>query len=243
MQVFQWFSNNAGFFQAIGALATAVSIVWLVKQAITNRKTYNYNSEWQEKNKAVELAHFYQHNILDKIGYIEFVMKNTKVLEDVAKIGDFNEFTASELHRKTGNQQFDKEITAKISAEENNEVFISANLMFKDRDISNLLGLDSPELLKGGFFSDVSSLLNSMEYFSMCFITGVADETVVYQSLHQSFFKCVRMLYWAIARLNTNPKDKYYSYLAQLYSKWSARDAEKERQQNSVVNDYEAIKK
>ena len=237
------FNYIIGIFQAVGSVAVAASIFWLIKQTRTLSKTYRYNSEWKEKNKAAELSKFYQYNILDKISYIEFVMNRTGALKDVAKIREFNEFTATELQRISGSQTIYDDIIKKITLDKNNDVFILANQLYKDKDISSLLDSLSPELLKNRFFSDLSSLLNSMEYFSMCFTTGIADETVVYQSLHQSFLKCVRMLYWAIAASNKNPKDKLYTHLSALYLKWSYRDAEKERQQNAVISVVETIKK
>lgn len=72
----------------------------------------------------------------------------------------------------------------------------------------------------------VSDTLNSLEYFAMNFESGVADHTVVYQSLHQSYITLVQVLYIYIARQNILEKDKYYTNVIALYKKWVERDRE-----------------
>lgn len=93
----------------------------------------------------------------------------------------------------------------------------------------------------------VDHLLNSLEYFAMYFNTGVADEEVVYQSLHQTYLKIVRAMYFVIAQRNDSPKDMYYTNIINLYIKWSERDKkmkEKVQKQNlKVVQKARKIKK
>jgi len=68
--------------------------------------------------------------------------------------------------------------------------------------------------------------LNKLEWFSMAFTTGLADETVVYQSLHQSFLNVVKLLYFKIASCNENIYDKYYVNTIGLFHIWSSRQQE-----------------
>jgi len=86
---------------------------------------------------------------------------------------------------------------------------------------------------KDDFIHLIGSVLNTLEYFCMYFNTGVADECVVYQSLHQSFLGDVKLLYFAIAIKNVNGKDKYYTNIIELYNNWSQRDSE---QQEKEIN-------
>lgn len=69
----------------------------------------------------------------------------------------------------------------------------------------------------------INDVLNQLEYFCMNFNSGIADEETVYQSLHQTFFKIVRLLYFKIAKLNISGKDKYYTNIIKLHNKWSKR--------------------
>ena len=81
----------------------------------------------------------------------------------------------------------------------------------------------------------------------MCFTSGVADETIVYQSLHQTFFSTIKMLYYKIAVQNNVTKDKYYTHTIKLYKQWRDRDKQNERQQaaaeEQMTTVHTAIKK
>ena len=67
-------------------------------------------------------------------------------------------------------------------------------------------------------------LLNKLEYFCICFNSGIADEDTVYQSLHNAFFSCVHMLYIPCFYNNTSESDRLFSNVSSLYLKWKARN-------------------
>lgn len=77
--------------------------------------------------------------------------------------------------------------------------------------------------VKQEFENQKNDLLNILEYFCMYLNTGVADEKVIYQSLHQSFLAVVKVCYYDIAVLNETGKDKYYTNIIELYSHWNNR--------------------
>lgn len=79
------------------------------------------------------------------------------------------------------------------------------------------------ERYRNKFFKTVTETLNNLEYFSMSFNTGVADDEVVYQSLHQSFLKMIKMMYFYIAFQNVDGKDKYYTNIIDLFNRWRDR--------------------
>lgn len=74
---------------------------------------------------------------------------------------------------------------------------------------------------KNIYLDILEKTLNSLEYFCMYFNNGIAEEEVVYQSLHQSFLSMVKMLYFRIAYQNENGKDKYYTNIIELYNNWA----------------------
>lgn len=67
---------------------------------------------------------------------------------------------------------------------------------------------------------EVSGVLNNIEYFAMNFAHGVADDSVVYRSLHQSYINIMQLLYFNISNLNNSSSDKYYLNAIELYNKW-----------------------
>ena len=74
------------------------------------------------------------------------------------------------------------------------------------------------------FDSTNVSVLNQLEAFAMSINTELADENIVYKSLHQVFLNCVMLEYPIICKLNESSKaDKYYSYTIELYNRWNKR--------------------
>lgn len=68
------------------------------------------------------------------------------------------------------------------------------------------------------------SILNDLEAFCMAFVHNIADDRVVYRSLHQSFFEIIQIYYYKIASRNISEKDCYYTNIISLYSKWKTVD-------------------
>lgn len=65
-------------------------------------------------------------------------------------------------------------------------------------------------------------LLNKFEWLAMHFNTGIAEDDVVFQSLHQLFLKTVAQLYFRIVAHNVGDKiDKYYTNIIELYVSWN----------------------
>ncbi len=89
--------------------------------------------------------------------------------------------------------------------------------------------------------------MNLLEYFCMNFKNGIADEETVYQSLHQTFLSCIKLLYIWIAEINISGKDKYYTNIIWLFNKWSDRYNEKCRieteLQNETIHNKRSLKK
>lgn len=79
-------------------------------------------------------------------------------------------------------------------------------------------------------------ILNNLEYFSMAFTHNTADESVVYQSLHQSYFEVIHTLYYFIANGNISSTDKYYTNVIKLYKTWKKRNLEQEKKRKVLSN-------
>lgn len=79
-------------------------------------------------------------------------------------------------------------------------------------------------MLIGYFHANVSTLLNKLEAFALHLNTNLADEEILYPSLHQTYLKIVKYLYPHICCLNSkNTADKYYTNIIELYNKWRDR--------------------
>lgn len=141
-----------------------------------------------------------------------------------------NDMNKDEFNKNLDDLLFTKisstEIESVMSTEEEIAGTISDEEIKKRKKIINSLKKKQmyQELYCQNIYLDIlEKTLNSLEYFCMYFNSGIADEEVVYQSLHQSFLSMVKMLYFRIAYQNENGKDKYYTNIIELYNKWSYR--------------------
>ncbi|MGP1429488.1 MAG: hypothetical protein ACTTJX_04545 [Fusobacterium sp.] len=99
----------------------------------------------------------------------------------------------------------------------------------------------------GSMFNDIylvfTDNLNRLEYFSMNFIADIADDNIVYYSLHQVFLSYVEICYFHIAEMNSKgAKDKYYTNMIELYKKWKKRyleAVEKENKAKETINNVD----
>lgn len=111
-----------------------------------------------------------------------------------------------------------------------------ATSTFKQEDVKYQVALLRyyTDLQVGDFNRVLNELLNKLEYFCMYFNTGVADDEVVYQSLHQSFLSTVQLMYFFIADKNEYSRDKYYINIIILYNKWAQMQMDKKREEEEI---------
>ena len=104
-----------------------------------------------------------------------------------------------------------------------------------DQDTEKIV-VKNESFLMNDFFQELSDMLNQLEWFSMSCRYGLADEKIIYQSLHQAFLETVRVLYPFISKSNIDNEDKFYTNIIWLQDKWNKRrtkirkKAEKRRQ-------------
>lgn len=249
----------------IGNIATTITIIFLTLEYFINRRAYRYNREWQEKNKAAELAALYKNEILDYNSFISRLFQSLGIIGLLRSVysSELKLFTKSELESMLSRDDIAL-IHKKLMDPKNYTYYLeNQNIIPLKSELRYLLSeeqirqqaRDDTEkadqikslIMVQQYAKVVDHLLNSLEYFAMYFNTGVADEEVVYQSLHQTYLKIVRAMYFVIAQRNDSPKDMYYTNIINLYIKWSERDKkmkEKVQKQNlKVVQKARKIKK
>ena len=245
----------------IELVLTVGSLLFLARQTLLLRKTYQYNCDWQEKEKAIVLAKYYKDEILPGVNYISSVFKETGIMSCLGGIHPDNivSFNQSELFRLT-NRDIKEQIQSRWRDPQNLRVLLNERDLYQQISKKPLRTLNPnliamcyaefrgekdedgnavvvPDEIKSKLLSDlwvefyiiVSATLNSLELFSMNFITGVADGDVVFQSLHQTFLVLVQILYYDIAIQNTNEKDTYYTNVIELYKLWLDKDKKNEQ--------------
>lgn len=96
--------------------------------------------------------------------------------------------------------------------------------------ILNLETEDNVVLLKAFMREIVTKIQNNIEFFAMGFHHNVADETVVFHSLHQSYIGIMDLIYYHVALDNDSEfvSEKLFTNAIGLYNDWKER-ADKEK--------------
>lgn len=219
--------------QIISSIFVISGVVIAIWQYYLSCMDSNRNIDVICVQKAIDLSEYYKDNILAYIAAMEYIFDNSGISEIFSKIDKSNieHFDQKELFFYIKDEDRDKlkkiQNTVKFS-----EVIANANAIYN-------LGLND-ELIKlcrkhdctkfeqkqiSTFLGKlITKILNNMEYFSMHFTHNVADETVVYKSLHQTYIKLVKMLYYHIAIKNPlSTTTKYFTNIIELYKIWNDR--------------------
>ena len=154
--------------------------------------------------KAIDLSEYYKDNILAYMAPLRYIFDNSGISEILSniKVTQIEHFDEKEL------QGFLNEDLIKIYQNKKKN--------------TDLTPIDS-EVLSTFLGKLITRVLNNMEYFSLHFTHNVADESVVYKSLHQTYIKLVQMLYYNIANANPLSPIKFYTNTIELYELWNTR--------------------
>ncbi len=222
----------AAFCVVIGAL---VGIWQYVLTARAERNKLNADCI----QKAVDLASYYKDSILSKYKPIVYVFKETGLLDilhtvKTENIKNFDELELnsilSEHQRKAINTIIgsDKFIQAVLQAEQIFDMDLKLDrntTLTRDHTQKTVtVAIDRNAVVQKFMSNTVTEVLNNLEFFCMHFTHKTADESVVYQSLHQTFLNIVYVLYYNIAVANKVNESKYYTNIIELYDIWNKRN-------------------
>lgn len=204
--------------------------------------------ERESIQKAIDLSGYYKDYILGNWMLIKRVYEETGIADILNNIrySDIEHFDQFELETVLPAAKA-KEIREITETEKFIEVLSAVSLVMNFSDHRFSKDLEIPENaetkenikkrvnvgvdvkgLKYEFRVALSTVLNNMEYFSMHFTHKVADESVVYQSLHVTFIEIVHLLYFDISSNNSRSSEKkFYTNTIELYNIWKKK-AEKQ---------------
>lgn len=207
-------------------------------------KAYRHQKERARKEAACQLARIYADEILLQYQIVSSFFGRSKLLEFIKAtfpMDEFSSFTLQEMLELALRAHITvNDLTAKMEDFDPLcilDVMARATTSVHDRDalyatyseIDESSGVRIPKnsvFLRFQFGDTISHLLNTLEWFSMNCRYGLADEEVLYQSIHQTFLSTVWMLYYYISKNNTKNEDKFYTNTIWLFQKWKARLSE-----------------
>lgn len=202
---------------------------------------YFHQKNRSKKDAACKLAEHYANVILDEHSFISNVYRMTGLdsyIKNVIDINSMHDFDKVELHGILKDKEYNAdEFMRKIhdidpsiimqcrmlrcrTTEERHSVL--SGFTFKDPETGENK-IQNGAYLRLDLQQDISDLLNRLEYFSMNCRYGLADEEILYQSLHQTFISLVWILYPTISNRNVSNEDKLYTNVIWLFTKWRER--------------------
>lgn len=237
-------------------VVTIVVGIFSIISVIIAYLSFIYGKKRKRKEIAIALADEYRKKILPMIDFFEKGMQQSLFKSACVSLIPTNrmeKFNMQELKEIVGDENI-KRLKDLMQIDAKNIIFAK---IFSTANASEILSLFSllSELkndkakyknitvaLQQEFESNISSLLNTLEWFCMNFNSGIADENIVYQSLHQTFISTVQSLYYFICIQNKEKNSqKYFTNIIKLYNTWNTRNLKITEKEKKWKQNYNKI--
>nr|DAQ34346.1 MAG TPA: hypothetical protein [Caudoviricetes sp.] len=235
----------------VGLILGAVIGVW---QYYLSTKSEIIKQKTEAVQKSIDLAEYYRANILDLYEALNYVYQETGMNKIIKSINPdkMKEFDEAELFNNLAPQQIEEIRNINRSTDLINALMkmemvfgvdlgIKSHMRMKKNGEDEEIQINTSAVLRRYGNCIVSEVLNRLEYFAMHFEHNTADETVVYQSLHQTYINLIQLLYFEISCKNSKGHKKYYTNVIGLYNKWFERY--KNKRTNSTIKDRQSVTK
>ena len=229
----------SGLFNILASITTFIGIIYAFLQYKEIKNQNKKDIQILKIKKAVELSEYYKDNILTYSKAISFILKQCKlysIIKQAKTIISFDEIEYTEEQLKS--------IKTILDSKEFKDAVENADIIFNLKLYKVLINQEGrntvdKDILVNDFYTNILSVVvNNLEYFSMNFTHGLADSTVAYESLSQSFIDIVEMLYYHISQFNKpDVVDPYFRNISELYKIW------KNQQNNHKKNKQETFRK
>ena len=205
---------------------TWITLVGLFFTAIWSMHQYIKSKLSKQQEKASQIATDFADNLIEKMGLISKTLLKNSYIQKVTSIFDnhpecLSQFTTFEI----------EDILVAENEDEDVDVFKN----FKDilcsedtqKEYQNFLNEKYSEKEQEKFNSKfpvlVESTLNHLEAICITITSQAAGSEFIYDSLHQTILKTIKILAVLIAANNNNNVDKYFTNIIQVYNMWNKR--------------------
>lgn len=231
-------------------------------------QAYFHQKERAKKDAACDLARYYAHDIIQRYDLVCYTFNSSKKEKRIKELFPYDclkEFSYKEMENILTEQGHDPiQIVQELdwidpviiyqgivqyasNIEERHAISDECIKTKEDSSGKSTVEIIHPERLILTFHHEVVMLLNDLEWFAMSCRYGLADEEMLYQSLHLTFLSSVWLLYHYICRNNHENKDKLFTNVIWLFNTWAdrLREIEKEAQEQSekISHEIEAREK
>lgn len=239
--------------QIVSSIFVVGGVVIAVWQYYLTSQSAKTTLQVTQVQRAIDLSEYYKDNILKYTPAIYYIFDTTGITEilDVIMTKDIKDFDVHELNKMFTPMQIER-----LKTIQNSDIFFKA--IMEANDIYHLdfkfhmqtieqeecgakiqrVVINKNAIVVAYISNLVNRVLNNLEYFALHFRHQTADESVVYQSLHQSFLGLIPYLYYYIAKQNNDSTSKLYTNVIWLYLKWKNKkenqDADRSEKSFSV---------
>lgn len=236
--------NVNNLIQIIVGVSVVLGAVIAIWQYVLTARCERAKIKNDRIQKAIDLAEYYKDNILSELSALIFVFDSTGIRQILLNIKpsqmkDFDNVELQECLDKNNIEQ----IKNLMSSEQMAKTILVADRIYglklelnnyirttKDDEGKIKIVIDTAPIHRRFMSQIINKILNNMEYFAMNFSHGLADESVVYQSLHQTYIEAVQLLYYNIAINNKPDGMQFYTNAVSLYKKWYEKNMRKREQ-------------
>lgn len=251
--------RTAQYALAANVAQFAINFILLIVTAVSVYfafRAYHHQKERAKKDAACELARYYAHDIIQRYDFVSYTFQHSKKEERIKELFPYDrlkEFDYKEMTNILAEQGLDPMETLRElnridpqviyqgmirnahSVEERHSLSDEYIKITKDPSGKPVTEIVHQDMLMFAFTNEVTMLLNDLEWFSMSCRYGLADEEMLYQSLHLTFLSSVWLLYHYICLNNRENSDKLFTNVIWLFNTWAdrLREIEKEAQEQS----------
>lgn len=202
---------------------------------------YFYQRKQHSKYNSYQIADQYATSLMKRIRYVKAVLNDINFSDFVSDFEDkMIRFDNGELNLLLERNKYN---TVTIQSELNriNKEGLRKHMIEPDFfEAYNTLEQYASGHTYARFFEKyILDLLNELESVCILLRYNLADEKIIYQSLHQSFLKNFPYWYYFIAKDNYMNENRYYDNLIWVYKKWKSRHnklkEKNAKQQNSYI--------
>lgn len=220
------------YIEMISGVVTFVSIIFLCLQVLLFIKDYQYRNLRLQKEYALELANKYANDLLKSISFLFSVIKSC-LGEDKTNELRNNSTDKLRMFTKEESEQIIPQETLKFYSTSTTSLTIDLitnsfplypEIYDNFRIVEKKIPTDSEkDCYINFYFGIMDDTLNKLEAFAMALNENVAEEQLLYPSLHQTFLKAVKLFYPRLVQRNHSRNHKYYTNIIKLFNLWENR--------------------
>lgn len=221
---------------------------------------YDKNRKQRQQEKGAEIAKLFSEKLLLKCEIVSQVIKFSNLYDflkvDSIDFFNFKNFDINELRYIYSNDDFPTEYKQKYKEANLNNIYyyllerrnnphikkysLDEIPNYNIKQINKIFETNTASFLPHLFTELISETLNELEYVCMNISSQAAGSKFIYQSLHQSFIRTIRILAADISCLNKGKySDKFYTNIIYVYNSWGnlyKKDLEKEEKKRKKAN-------